>query len=141
MLFRALVCSCVVTAALAWPGDALRAADRTKPSLDLRASPQIAFSPARIVVTAELRNVAPDSEELFCPQVEWDWGDGTQSTAMADCGPFEAGTSETKLRYVQQHTFEYPGRFKVMLRLRRGNQTLVSGSTTLTVRAGGNVMY
>jgi hypothetical protein len=141
MTFRTFVCGGVVAAAWLWPGGALDAADKPKRSLELRASPQVAFSPARIVLTGELRNVSTKDEELFCPEVEWDWGDGTQSTASADCGPFDAATSETKVRYVQQHTFDLPGRFKVVLRLKRGPQVLLSGTTTLTVRAGGNVMY
>ena len=141
MTYRTFVSSGIVAAALLWPGHALDAADKPKRGLELRASPQVAFSPARIVLTGELKGISSKDEELFCPEVEWDWGDGTQSTASADCGPFEPDTSETKLRYVQQHTFDYPGRFKVVLRLKRGPQLLLAGTTTLTVRAGGNVMY
>ena len=141
MTFRTFVGCSVAAAALAWPGHALDASDKPKRSLDLRASPQVSFSPASVVLTGELRNVTEHDEELYCPEVEWEWGDGTRSSASADCGPFEVGTSTTKLRYVKQHTFQYPGSFKVVLRLRRGPTVLLSGTTTLTVRAGGNVIY
>ena len=142
MVFRACVCTGIAAAAFSlWPGTGLDAADRARRSLDLRASPQVSFSPSRVVLTGELRNVTTQDEEMYCPEVEWEWGDGTRSSVSADCGPFEPGASTTKLRYVQQHTFQYPGYFKVVLRLKRGPQVLVSGTTTLTVRAGGNVMY
>lgn len=121
------------------PGRQVAGEGRQKPGLDLRASPQVAFSPARIVLTGELKNVDGLDAQLYCPTVVWEWGDGTQSERSADCEPFEAGTSEIKQRYVQEHTFNLPGRFKVVLRLVKGSQVLLSGSTTLTVRAGGNV--
>jgi hypothetical protein len=109
-----------------------------KPTLDLRASPQVAFSPARIVLTGELKNVQGLDEQLYCPTVVWEWGDGTQSMHSSDCEPFQPGTSELKLRYIQEHRFQTPGRFRVVLKLQKGTQVVLSGSTVLTVREGGN---
>ena len=75
-------------------------------------SPPIAFSPARIVVTAELKGGAPDDPELYCPDVEWDWGDGTRSEATENCEPFEDGKSTVKRRWTTSHTFDMQGTYR-----------------------------
>lgn len=105
-------------------------------SLSLKASPQISFSPARIVATAELKDVDETSGEFYCPGLEWDWGDGTTSEASFDCEPFEAGRSEIKKRFVAEHTFQTAGRYRVQLRLKRQKKVILSGSTTVQVRPG-----
>src|SRR5262245_9533523 len=66
------------------------AADGKKPRLDLRASPRIVFSPARVLLTAELVGGEP-TEDYHCPGVDWDWGDGTHSFHEEDCPPFAPG--------------------------------------------------
>lgn len=114
---------------------------KDKPSLSLRASPAIAFTPARILVTAELRNVTDDAQALHCPTLEWDWGDGTQSVSSSDCGPYEPGVSRVQTRYTKQNVFNTPGRFRVTLRLKQGSTTVLAGSTTVTARPGGLQMY
>lgn len=105
-------------------------------SLSLKASPPIAFAPARVVVTAELRGGSGDTEELYCPAVEWEWGDGTTSEANADCEPFEAGRSEIRRRWTASHTFNQGGNYRVELRLKRNGKSVVSGSVNVQIRAG-----
>src|ERR1700741_444420 len=73
--------------------------DAKRPKVTLKAQPVIAMSPARVVLTAELVGGANDFEEYYCPTVEWDWGDGTQSESTMDCEPFQEGKSEIKRRY------------------------------------------
>ena len=80
-----------------------------KPSISLKASPPVGFSPLRVVVTAEVKGGANDFEDFYCASVEWDWGDGTKSETKADCDPYEPGKSEIKRRYVQEHTFQSSG--------------------------------
>lgn len=112
------------------------AADSAKPSLKLRASPTVLFTQGQVTLTGELRGVDEDDAAFYCPSVEWDWGDGTRSVTSSDCQPFEPGVSEIRTRYVRQHRYPYPGQFRVVLRLRQGTSTLVSASTTVTVRPG-----
>jgi hypothetical protein len=107
-----------------------------KASLSLKATPSVSFAPARIIVRAELKGGGDDSEELYCPTVEWEWGDGTISTAETDCTPFEAGKSEIKRNYTVEHQYKNPGNFKVYLRLKKGSRLAVSATTTVNVRAG-----
>ena len=65
----------------------------------------VSVSPARVVLTAEIVGGANDFEEFYCPTIEWDWGDGTQSESSSDCAPYEAGKSEIKRRFTVEHLF------------------------------------
>ena len=40
-----------------------------RPSLQLKVSPAISFSPARVVVSAELKGGADDKDDLYCPNL------------------------------------------------------------------------
>lgn len=111
-------------------------AEKEKPSLSLKASPMMTFSPAKIVLTAELKGGANDYEDYYCPTVEWDWDDGTRSESGMDCDPYEAGKSEIKRRYTVQHEYKTAGTYKVAIRLKRKDKTLVSANVTVQVRPG-----
>src|SRR5579859_4155196 len=98
-----------IVLALVLPAVGASVAD--KPKLTLRANPTMAFSPARVVVTADLTGGA-DDQQLYCPAVEWEWGDDTRSEDSADCEPFQAGKTEIKRHFTADHTFrieEPPG--------------------------------
>ena len=112
-----------------------------RPKLSLRANPAISFSPSRVYFTAELRGGADDYEQFYCPTVEWDWSDGTQSETTQDCEPYEAGKSEIKRRYSAFHVFEYAGRYNVSLRLKRNNRVLVASNTSIQVRPGARDVF
>ena len=107
-----------------------------KPSLSLKASPTISFSPARIFLTAELKGGADDYEEFYCAAVEWDWGDGTRSEASTDCDPYEAGKSEIKRRFVVEHVYRLAGNYRVQFRLKKKNRPVASVSATVQVKPG-----
>lgn len=107
-----------------------------KPSLSLKATPPVAFSPAKIRVVAEIRGGANDYEEFYCPTVEWDWGDGTVSENTVDCDPYEAGKSEIRRRFSAEHTYHTSGNFKVFFRLKRKNKTVAATSANVQIRPG-----
>ena len=123
----ALACAAALAASLS-------AAGPSKPSLSLRASPAVGFAPVRMVFTAELKG--DDAADLYCPTIEWDWGDDTKSESRTDCDPFEAGKSEIKRRWIVDHSFEAPGTWKVELRLKQKSKVVAKGTTTVTVRPG-----
>ena len=110
--------------------------DQRKASLALKANPPIAFSPAKMVVSAELKGGTEETDDYYCPNLEWDWGDGTKSESNQDCAPFEAGKSTIDRRFSASHTFEIAGQYRVMLRLRRGTKTIVSGTINVQVKPG-----
>lgn len=107
-----------------------------KPSLSLKATPTISFSPARIFLTAELKGGADDYEEFYCATVEWDWGDGTRSEASTDCDPYEAGKSEIKRRFVVEHVYRQAGNYRVQFRLKKKNRPIAAVSATVQVKPG-----
>ena len=49
-----------------------------KPRLDLRASPRMALLPVDVFVIAELVG-GDETEDFYCPAIEWEWGDGNRS--------------------------------------------------------------
>lgn len=106
-----------------------------KPSLSLRVTPPVGFTPLRVRLTAELRGGADDYADFYCPGVEWDWGDGTTSENMEDCEPYVAGKSQIRRRLSTEHVYREPGAFKVSLRLRQKTRLIASSSVTVQVRA------
>lgn len=111
-------------------------ADEKKPSVSLRATPTVSFAPARIRLTAELRGGSDHFEELYCPAVEWDWGDGTTSGSSADCAPYEAGKTPIQRRFSTEHIYRQPGAYRIQVRLKRGSRVNASAQAAIQVRAG-----
>jgi len=110
--------------------------DDKKPKISLKANPSMGMSPVRVVVTADLSGGANDSEEFYCPAVEWEWGDDTRSTNSADCDPYEAGKSEIKRRFTADHVYRSAGEYRVQFRLKKKDRTVGAGSTSVRVRPG-----
>ena len=110
--------------------------EKDRPSLTLKASPMMGFSPAKIVLTAELRGGADDYEDYYCPGIEWDWDDGTKSEFSSDCDPYEAGKSAIKRRFSALHEYKTAGQYKVSIRLKRKDKALTSANVTVQVRPG-----
>ena len=107
-----------------------------KPSITVRASPAVAFAPARVVVTAEVVGGPDDFPDFYCAKVEWNWGDSTTSEAQDDCDPYVAGQSQIRRRYTSEHKFEFAGAYDVRINLKQGKKTVGSGVVTVRVRDG-----
>jgi hypothetical protein len=134
-LLSAVGCAALVAIAGVFAADA-DAANKTKPSVSLRASPAGGFSPLRVVFTAEIKGGADDFADFYCPSIEWYWGDDTRSESTADCDPYEAGKSEIKRRYVTDHTFQTAGEYNVEFRLKQKDKTVGMGRTMIRIRPG-----
>jgi hypothetical protein len=107
-----------------------------KPNLSLKANPAITFSPANVFFAAEVKGGPDDFEELYCPSVEWDWGDGTKDQSSADCEPYEPGKSQIKRRYVAQKRYQFSGDYRVSFRLRQKDRVVGTATTQLKIRPG-----
>ena len=105
-----------------------------KPALELRATPRYAFSPANILFTAELKGGA-DVEEVYCPEVEWEWDDGGKSVQESDCDPWTE-TTKIQRRFTSNHTFQFAGLYRVKITLRKSGKNIMTQTFTLTIRAG-----
>src|SRR5215213_10479033 len=99
-----------------------------KPSVSVKVTPTMGFSPARVVVSAELRGGADDYEQFYCGSVEWDWGDDTRSESKTDCEPYEAGKSEIKRHFAIDHTYNTAGEYRVEFRLKQKDKVVARGS-------------
>ena len=106
-----------------------------RPKLTLTARPPIAMSPARVAITAELAGGPDDLEEFYCPTIEWDWGDGTQSESTSDCEPYEAGKSTFRRRFTVEHVFR-AGHHRVSLRLKKHDKSISSATVVVEIRPG-----
>lgn len=116
---------------------ALQAQDKPKrPKLSVRSSPVMAFTPATITFTAELKDGDDDFEDFYCAAVEWDWADGTRSESSDDCEPYEAGKSEIRRRYTIQHKYNIDGVYDVQFRLKQRGKVVAVARTKVTVRPG-----
>ena len=105
-----------------------------RPGLHLRATPRFSFSPATILFTAELKG-GDDVEELYCPEVEWEWGDGGKSVSEGDCDPWEPGMKIDR-RYTGRHEYQRSGRYRIRVSLSRRGKRIISQSMTIDVRPG-----
>jgi hypothetical protein len=110
--------------------------DKGKPSISVKANPVVAFSPARVVVTADIKGGPNDYEDFYCPTVEWWWGDGTTSDQTTDCEPYEAGKSEIKRHFIINRIFESSGDFRIEFRLKKKDKIIAMGSTMVKIRPG-----
>jgi hypothetical protein len=105
-----------------------------KPALEIRPSPRFAFSPANIFFTAELKG-GDDIESLYCPEIEWEWGDGGKSVQEADCDPWTE-TTKIQRRFTNNHTFQFAGLYRVRVALRKSGKDIMSQTVQVTIRAG-----
>src|SRR4051794_34090400 len=109
---------------------------KDKPTISVKVSPIVGFSPAQMVLTADLRGGADDYEEFYCATVEWDWGDDTRSESKEDCEPYVGGKSEIKRRFTVEHVFNSSGDFRVEFRLKQKNKIVGRGTADVKVRPG-----
>jgi hypothetical protein len=136
---RILAKAAVVLAVLGFAGPAPADEDQKpkklkRPGFELRVSPRFSFSPAELMFTAELK-VGDDTEEYYCPEVEWEWGDGSKSVQEADCDPWKPDT-KIERRYVGRHVFVESGIYETRVTLRKSNQTIATRTIEVTVRPG-----
>jgi hypothetical protein len=131
---RRLVAGLVVMIAAFGSTGASGSTKPQKPRLDLRATPRVAFSPAYVLLTAELVG-GDEVEEFYCPALEWDWGDGGKSVRESDCPPFQPG-SELVRRFTAQHGYRSAGEYEITVTLRRANKSLAVASARVNVKPG-----
>jgi hypothetical protein len=136
---RILAKAAVLLAVLGFAGPAPAGEDQKpkkpkRPDFDLRVSPRFSFSPAELMFTAELKG-GDDVEEYYCPEVEWEWGDGGKSVQEADCDPWKPDT-KLERRFVGRHVFVESGIYETRVTLRKSDRTIATRSIEVTVRPG-----
>lgn len=130
--FPAIVCASALAVSLQAAGPD----KKNKPNITVKVTPIVGFSPARMVITADLKGGADDYEDFYCATVEWDWGDDTRSEAKTDCDPYEAGKSEIKRHFTTEHVYNTAGEYRLEFRLKQKDKVVARGSTDVKVRPG-----
>jgi hypothetical protein len=110
--------------------------DDKRPTLALKVTPPLGFSPLRVHASIDVRGGADDTIDFYCPTIEWDWGDGTISETSEDCEPYQEGTSSIRRRFSADHTFQQGGAYRVLFRLKQKSRVVASASSNVQVRAG-----
>jgi hypothetical protein len=110
--------------------------DDRKPSLSLKATPPVGFTPLKVRLVVDVRGGADDSVDFYCPTIEWEWGDDLKSESSEDCSPYEAGKSSIRRRYTTEHTYREEGNFTARFRMKQGKRVVASTTVNVQVRAG-----
>jgi len=116
-------------------------AEPKKPTLSVRATPPVGFSPLRVRATAELRDGSDDYADFYCATVEWDWGDGTISENTSDCNPYQAGKSTIQRRFSADHIYRQGGAYRIVFRLKQKTKAVASAITNVQVRSGAGEYF
>jgi hypothetical protein len=127
---------CILLGCLAVLSTTAASSKDDKPSIGLKSAPAMGFAPFRVVLTADVKGGPDDYEQYYCATAEWDMGDGNKAEQAVDCDPYEAGKSQIKRRYVREQTFDTPGEFRVVFKLKQKNKVVGTGTTTIRVRPG-----
>lgn len=117
---------------------AQRDTDDKKPSLSLKATPPVGFSPLRVRLVVDVKGGSDDFADFYCAAVEWDWGDGTISESSSDCDPYEAGKSTIRRRFNAEHVYRQEDTYKIVFRLKQKSKQVGAATTSVQVRAGSN---
>lgn len=124
---------CVATSFAGAKKPAGKDKDNAKPVLSLRATPMMAFAPARISLSAQLKGVNQTDEDFYCPTIQWNWGDGTISESSSDCEPFQPNKSEIQHFFTVQHIYKLGGEYTVTLYLKKADKVVALASASLNI--------
>ena len=106
-----------------------------RPKITLRAQPTISMSPSRSSSRPNCLAGRTISKSIYCPSVEWQWGDGTSSEVSSDCEPYEPGKSQIKRRFTVEHLFR-AGTYRIVFHLKRHDKAVASATASIQVRPG-----
>jgi hypothetical protein len=132
---RASVVLLMVVVASATRADERKPASPKRPVLTLRATPGSSMPPANVVLVAELVG-GDDVEELYCPEIEWDFDNGRRSSSQEDCEPFSHGT-RLERRFLVRQRYASPGDYLVTVTLRRADRVVAQAAATVQVVSPG----
>ena len=144
MTYLRTACVLAVVLGILAPSNDVWSAQRDgggKPSLSLRLTPPVGFSPMRVRAAVELRGGSNDYADFYCASVEWEWADGTMSESASDCAPYEAGKSVIVRNYSAEHTYRQAGSYRVVFRLKQKTRQVAAANATVTVRGGAGDQF
>jgi hypothetical protein len=109
------------------------AAAPNQPTLTITASPRQGFTPLRVTLRGQLTGVDANSQEYYCLQEIWDFGDGAKSSEKPNCDPYSTD-SKVKKEFFIDHVYEKEGRYTVRFFLgEEDNETIRSRQVGVVV--------
>ena len=112
---------------------AARTADLEEPRLTLRTARRVAFSPVEAFFVAELVG-GDEIEEFYCPELVWEWGDGSRSVSQSDCPPF-APDDELQRLFTARHVYRHSGNHQIRLTLQKADRAIAAASVSIVVHS------
>ena len=105
------------------------------PVFQLTASPRLALSdPGKggAVVRFHAFIHGEETEEWYCPAIEWIWSDGTRSLRESDCPPWEEGY-EGETSWIERRLLA-PGLHRIEARLFKAGEVIARASVEVEVK-------
>ena len=84
-----------------------------------------------IQFSARLKGELGETEEFYCLDEIWDWGDGTESVYEPDCEPYSPGT-ELKRDFSDSHAFG-KGRWNIAFALMHLDEVVLKTNVDIRV--------
>jgi hypothetical protein len=103
--------------------------------LTLTAHPRQGFTPFHVSFTARLSGVSENSQDHYCLQEEWDFGDGAVSSQQPNCAPY-SDTAKIEHEFFADHVFADPGSYTVRFVLGVKENEVRSNPLQVTVLEG-----
>jgi hypothetical protein len=73
-------------------------------------------------VTFRLEVKDGGDERYYCPEVEWEWEDGSRSISESDCPPFEEADEDRRFVQRKTHGFTRAGHWTITVRLSKAGE-------------------
>jgi len=118
----------LLSSLLGFSADAARS---KAPQLTLRVSPLLGPPTTEFLFVGELKGGA-ETEELYCPTLEWRWGVQEISLQEPECPPFQAGVTRIERRFSFTRRFSEGTRVAALV-LHKGNKVLARASVSFSV--------
>ena len=129
-VFAVLAATLMASLSLSGPAEA----KPKRPTLGVRVSPRMGFSPISVIAMAELTG-GEDIEDFYCLAIEWDWDDGSKSLQDSDCEPYQQGT-KIERRFSSEHYYSRGGSYNIRAALKAQERVVATNAFRLVVRQG-----
>jgi hypothetical protein len=100
--------------------------------LRLTVSPRIGIAPIMVRARAEI--VGPETEEWYCPEVQWQYGNSSAGI-MSDCPPFE-NREYYERRYSRVIPFRHSGRYTIVVTLLKWGRPIAEEKVEVKILCG-----
>jgi len=100
---------------------------REKPSVELKPIRKIWVLDAgacSVDVTFRLEVKDAGDERYYCPEIEWEWEDGTRSIEESDCPPFEEAEKDRRFVRRKTHAIARSGQWTITVRLSKAGELI-----------------